>query len=72
MVVARPDHRYPAAVIEGRPKVAALTNNRLVLITSINGDKNAFENKLSLLGISQKTVANGPLSQGKVGRFQQR
>ncbi|WP_191413787.1 IS481 family transposase [Salinibacterium sp. ZJ450] len=59
-------------VEEYGPPASTLTDNGLVFTTRVRGGKNAFENDLRLLGITQKNGRpNHPQTQGKVERFQQ-
>jgi transposase InsO family protein len=54
------------------PPASTLTDNGLVFTTRVRGGKNAFENELRLLNITQKNGRpNHPQTQGKVERFQQ-
>ncbi|HRN28486.1 MAG TPA: IS481 family transposase [Terrimesophilobacter sp.] len=59
-------------VNEYGPPASTLTDNGLVFTTRVRGGKNAFENELRLLNITQKNGRpNHPQTQGKVERFQQ-
>ncbi len=54
------------------PPASTLTDNGLVFTTRVRGGRNAFENELRLLNITQKNGRpNHPQTQGKVERFQQ-
>jgi transposase InsO family protein len=54
------------------PPASTLTDNGLVFTTRVRNGRNAFENELRLLGITQKNGRpNHPQTQGKVERFQQ-
>lgn len=59
-------------ITEYGPPASTLTDNGLVFTTRVRGGKNAFENELRLLNITQKNGRpNHPQTQGKVERFQQ-
>ncbi|WP_349903272.1 IS481 family transposase [Parafrigoribacterium humi] len=63
---------FRANVTEYGPPASTLTDNGLVFTTRVRGGKNAFENELRLLNITQKNGRpNHPQTQGKVERFQQ-
>ena len=63
---------FRANITEYGPPASTLTDNGLVFTTRVRGGKNAFENELRLLGVTQKSGRpNHPQTQRKVERFQQ-
>ena len=63
---------FRANITEYGPPASTLTDNGLVFTTRVRGGKNAFENELRLLGVTQKNGRpNHPQTQRKVERFQQ-
>lgn len=65
-------NEFRTAINEHGPPASTLTDNGLVFTTRVRGGKNAFENELRLLNITQKNGRpNHPQTQGEVERFQQ-
>lgn len=65
-------NEFRTTINEHGPPASTLTDNGLVFTTRVRGGKNAFENELRLLNITQKNGRpNHPQTQGKVERFQQ-